>query len=221
MNSAATALFESLSPTAGKILITAERLFALHGVDGVSLREIARSAGQKNESATRYHFGSREALLTTILRYRQQPVNVRRQQLLDELLANGRQNDVRALLKVIVWPYAKLLKLDPEQSYYISLVNQLYSRHDYFTAVDKEDVRPALLQAFSLLADTLTGIPEPQRAERIRWVGLQMNHVVADWDYRRRNTPEEYPAESWGWRVDNLIDSLAGSLSAPCATSTT
>lgn len=207
----------SLTPTAEKILKTAERLFALHGVDGVSLREIARTAGQKNESATRYHFGSRDALLAAILDYRRTPVDARRQQLLDDLIANNRQHDVRALLKVIIKPFAELLKIAPEESYYISLVNQLYSRRDYFTAVEQEESRTALLQAFSLLSEALVEIPDPQRSERLFWVGLQMSHVVADWDYRRRNTPQEYPPEGWGWRLDNLIDYIASGLTAPCS----
>jgi len=206
-----------LTPTAEKILKTAERLFALHGVDGVSLREIARSAGQKNESATRYHFGSRDALLAAILDYRRTPVNARRQQLLDELVANKQQSDVRALLQVIIQPFAELLTITPEDSYYISLVNQLYSRRDYFTAVDSEESRTALRQAFSLLDEALVEIPAPQRAERLFWVGLQMNHVVADWDHRRRNFPQEYPPESWDWRLDNLIDYIASGLTAPCS----
>ena len=217
MTTSIDATTRSLTPTAEKILITAERLFALHGVDGVSLREIARSAGQKNESATRYHFGSRDALLAAILNYRRMPVNARRQQLLEELIADYQQDDVRALLKVIIRPFAELLEIAPEESYYISLVNQLYSRRDYFSALEPEESRAALMQAFSLLSDALTEIPAPQRSERLFWVGLQMSHVVADWDHRRRNSPEQYPAEGWGWRLDNLIDYLAGGLTAPCS----
>ena len=42
---------------------SAEQLFAAHGVDGVSLRQITREAGQRNTTALQYHFGSRDGLL--------------------------------------------------------------------------------------------------------------------------------------------------------------
>ena len=40
---------------------TAERLFAMNGVEGVTLREIQAEAGQSNSSVITYHFGSRPA----------------------------------------------------------------------------------------------------------------------------------------------------------------
>ena len=39
-------------------MVTAERLFAMNGVEGVSLREIQAAAGQSNSSVITYHFGS-------------------------------------------------------------------------------------------------------------------------------------------------------------------
>src|SRR5436309_1601566 len=44
------------------ILSVAERLFAEHGVDQVSLAQINREAGQRNRSAINYHFGSKQSL---------------------------------------------------------------------------------------------------------------------------------------------------------------
>ena len=43
------------------LMVTAERLFAMNGVEGVSLREIQAAAGQSNSSVITYHFGSRQA----------------------------------------------------------------------------------------------------------------------------------------------------------------
>jgi AcrR family transcriptional regulator len=45
------------------LLRTAVRLFAEHGVEGVSLREIGDAAGQGNKAVVHYYFGSREGLL--------------------------------------------------------------------------------------------------------------------------------------------------------------
>ena len=58
------------SASARRIVEVAERLFALHGIDGVSLRQIAAAAGTANNSAVNYHFGSKEGLIAAIFQYR-------------------------------------------------------------------------------------------------------------------------------------------------------
>ena len=45
------------------LINAAEELFAQSGIDGVSLRQINVTAGQKNSSAVHYHFGSKESLI--------------------------------------------------------------------------------------------------------------------------------------------------------------
>lgn len=49
------------------LLRAAERLFAERGVDAVSMREIAATAGQANHSAVLYHFNDKRALLNAVL----------------------------------------------------------------------------------------------------------------------------------------------------------
>lgn len=54
------------TPTRAKIMDAGERLFAEHGIHGAQLRDIVRAAGQANDSAIHYHFGSRTGLLAAI-----------------------------------------------------------------------------------------------------------------------------------------------------------
>jgi AcrR family transcriptional regulator len=68
--------------TRSKLIDTAERLFGQNGLDAVSLREIGRAAGQRNNSVTQYHFGTKEILLRSILAERLVPVNARMTELL-------------------------------------------------------------------------------------------------------------------------------------------
>jgi AcrR family transcriptional regulator len=69
--------------TRGNLLSAAEQLFAQRGVDGVSLREIARSAGAKNVIAVQYHFADRDGVLQGILDKHLPVVDARRHALLD------------------------------------------------------------------------------------------------------------------------------------------
>ena len=49
--------------TRERLLEHAIRLFARHGLEGVSLRTVMQSAGAKNTAAVHYHFGDRETLV--------------------------------------------------------------------------------------------------------------------------------------------------------------
>src|SRR5215472_3794191 len=68
--------------TKTKILNTAERLFAHHGVEATSLRAITAEAGV-NLAAVNYHFQSKEALLHAVIARRLDPINQRRLAMLD------------------------------------------------------------------------------------------------------------------------------------------
>jgi AcrR family transcriptional regulator len=53
--------------TRARLIRAAEQRFARDGVAGARISDIVRDAGQRNDSAVGYHFGSRQGLLTTIV----------------------------------------------------------------------------------------------------------------------------------------------------------
>jgi len=61
----------------------AGRLFAQHGVEGISLREIAFEAGQRNVSAVRYYFGDKLGLIDALIAERLGRVETARQRLVE------------------------------------------------------------------------------------------------------------------------------------------
>src|SRR5271154_6302809 len=68
--------------TKTRLLDTAERLFAHHGIEATSLRTITAEAGV-NLAAVNYHFQSKEALLHAVIARRLDPMNQRRLAMLD------------------------------------------------------------------------------------------------------------------------------------------
>jgi AcrR family transcriptional regulator len=56
----------------------------MHGIEGVSLREIATEAGQRNNSAVHYHFGDKQGLVDTLLSDRFTKVDRLRQRNIDK-----------------------------------------------------------------------------------------------------------------------------------------
>jgi AcrR family transcriptional regulator len=59
---------EDLSPTARRLLAAARRVLARDGFSGLTLEAITAEAGE-NKAAIRYHFGSKDALITTLVEW--------------------------------------------------------------------------------------------------------------------------------------------------------
>ena len=53
--------------TRHKFVRAAQKLYAEHSIDAVSLNQVTAAAGQKNRNALQYHFGNREGLIQAIL----------------------------------------------------------------------------------------------------------------------------------------------------------
>lgn len=59
---------EDLSPTARRLLAAAHRVLAREGFSGLTLEAITAEAGE-NKAAIRYHFGGKDALITTLVEW--------------------------------------------------------------------------------------------------------------------------------------------------------
>jgi AcrR family transcriptional regulator len=95
---------EAQAATKQSVFAAAERLFALHGFQNVSVRDITAAAGV-NLASVNYHFGSKDALLFEIFRRRTGELNRERARMLHE--ANDRhrgQPPVREILEAYFTP---------------------------------------------------------------------------------------------------------------------
>lgn len=95
-----------------QLVAAAEQLFAERGIDGVSLREITRVAGHRNNSALQYHFGDRTGLVRAVVDKHRLVTEPHRHQLLDDYEGLGRP-DLHALAAALVVPLAAKLA-DPD-----------------------------------------------------------------------------------------------------------
>ena len=91
-----------LNPTRERLINTAERLYALHGLDGVSLDRIRREAGEKNASALQYHFGSKAALLRAVFETRLSVIDRRRLQILGDMDESEHGRALRGCAEALV-----------------------------------------------------------------------------------------------------------------------
>ncbi len=85
----ATAASPPRSDAAEHLKAVALRLFAQRGVDGVTVRQIAEAAGQKNHAVVGYYFGSKEALVRAVIVDGARQIDNRRNAWLDSAEAAG------------------------------------------------------------------------------------------------------------------------------------
>ena len=95
---------ESQAATKAQVFAAAERLFALHGFQNVSVRDITAEAGV-NLASVNYHFGSKDALLFEIFRRRTAELNRERARMLHEASdRHGGAPPVRDILEAYFAP---------------------------------------------------------------------------------------------------------------------
>ena len=115
--------------TRQRLITAAEALFAVRGIDGVSLREINAASGLRNATALQYHFGDRAGLVRAVLAKHHAAVEAVRHGLLDEYREHA-VDDLRALAEALVRPSAAKLA-DPEGGrHYLRIHAEVLNRPD-------------------------------------------------------------------------------------------
>ena len=191
-DAASIADFDAGPLAATKTLVfgAAERLFAVHGFQKVSVRDITAEAGV-NLASVNYHFGSKDALLFEIFRRRTAELNRARARMLHEASdAHQGRPPVRAILEALITPPVRWLKPDGDRL--ISLQFIIRARSE-----GTEAMREALTRDVSHLrrfADALLAARPDLAPEDVYWrlhfvVGMIHNNRFAEFD--RLNTLSE------------------------------
>jgi AcrR family transcriptional regulator len=205
------------SPSALRLVVAAERLFALHGIDGVSLRQISAEAGSANNSAVHYHFGSKEGLIGAIFRHRlPQVISERR------LLATRCDpDDLRSRFEAHYLPVLNLA--EATDNHYVSFVEQLQRREMASGAHERN--LPELPEEGQRSRDDfrrdvdrlLPHLEEPLRRMRIAEAELLCLHAAADREQVVASAVAVAPFELF---VSSLLDGLTAFLAAPASDAT-
>jgi AcrR family transcriptional regulator len=192
---------------------TAERLFALHGIDGVSLRQIGAAAGVANNSAVQYHFGSKEGLVQAILLHRL-PHIIQRRKLLGLRTAG---DDLRAEVEAHLLPVIE--QAEDESSYYTMFLEQLMrygiNEHpfDELPTAYRESQRAYIERVGRMLGH----LPAALRPDRTNQASTICLHASADRERARHFGAKVVP---FALHVGELFDGLVGFLLAPVSEET-
>ncbi len=195
---------EQAEATRLRILTVAERLFAEQGVSSVSNRQVGEAAGQGNNTAVGYHFGTKNDLVRAIVQRHTAAMDTVRDDLLRRFDGSDRFRD---WVTCVVRPYTDHLAALGSPSWYARFAAQVMTEPRLRELAAAEYSESSLLVTISeRLHACLPGLPATVRAERD-----DMAHtLIVQWcAQRERNVTD------WNRTATGLIDVIEGIYLAP------
>lgn len=187
------------------------RLFAEKGVDGVTVREIAAAAGQKNHGAVGYYFGSKEALVREVIVDGAVELERLRNEALDRLEALGGPASVREVVDVLVFPASALT-----DEYYISFIALFGMTHRDLML---DALHPARNRAYgrclSHLRALLPSLSPAQQNQRFVFMGAYLSAVLAARARALADHSRDHPLWASGDGLEHFVQTVVALLEAP------
>lgn len=167
----------------GSMIEIAEKLIGERGLDAVSMRDVATAAGQRNNSAVQYHFGSRDGLVLQILRRRMDAINAQRAQFLAEADADGLGGDLPTLVRVLLDPLVGLVRDQPDAPHYARFLQRVGPV--MAPGMPEADVRSDSDGIVVRLMDALPHLPRRVAFERVDLAVQMFTGALAVYEDRR------------------------------------
>src|ERR1700716_1673916 len=172
---------ERASSTQEAILVAAERLYAEHGMFAVSNRQVSEAAGQGNNAAVGYHFGTKADLVRAIEERHRGPVEELREQLVTELLSSGGSGELRDWVACLVRPLTDHLEDLGNPTWYARFAAQAMTDPAYYNIIVKGALSsPSLVQVVDGINHCLPDLPADVRYERNVMARNLLMHTCAD-----------------------------------------
>lgn len=161
----------------------AEKLIGERGLDRVSMRDVATAAGQRNNSAVQYHFGSRDGLIRQVLRRRLTTLDADRQQRLAVIDEQGLGTDLTSLVRVLFEPIVELLRASPDATHYARFLQRVGPVMG--PEAPEVRLRTATDDVVVRLIDVLSHLPRRVAFERIDLATQMFTGALAVYEDRR------------------------------------
>jgi AcrR family transcriptional regulator len=174
---------EAQAATKAAVFNAAERLFALHGFQNVSVRDITAEA-KVNLASVNYHFGSKDSLLFEIFRRRTSELNRERARMLHEAAArHAGKPPVREILAAYFTPPLRWASPDNDRRISVQFIIRARSEG---TAEMREVLRNDVSH-LARFADALIAARPELPKEDIYWrlhfvLGMVHNNRFAEFD---------------------------------------
>lgn len=199
------------SRTRERIIRAAERVFARQGVDEANLRDINRLAGQANNSALHYHFGSRTALAQVVIDRHRTVIAAARAELVSALRIADPGPSVVDLVAAIVTPLAGRLGTESGRDY-LRIILHIRGRGELRERGPASDPLGADLHwIYTRLHESLDWLPGSLRNERLAAMGDMVLAALA----ARADIDDAESDVDLDTFVTNLVDMAVAAIETP------
>ncbi|MET8983126.1 TetR family transcriptional regulator [Streptomyces sp. NPDC004539] len=204
---------EQVTATREALLDAAERLFAEHGVHAVANRQISLAAGQGNNAAVSYHFGTKIDLVRALVRRHSTGIEVFRHAMLAGL---DDSSALRDWVECAVHPVVRHVESLGTPSWYGRLMAQLTADPGLraITADEFAAASPSMARLQDGMFRRSPDLPAEVHAERTSMTRHLITQMVAE---RERALCDGLPTTRASWRgaADGLVDAIVALWQAP------
>ncbi|MFC9427653.1 TetR/AcrR family transcriptional regulator [Streptomyces sp. NPDC056987] len=204
---------ERVAATREALLSAAERLFAESGVYAVANRQISEAAGQGNNAAVNYHFGTKADLVRAIVHSHAERIEGIRARMLADI---GDSVALRDWVACAVRPTTEHLEALGNPSWYARFIAQVTADPALYaiTAEEVSAVAPSTRAVQEGLIRCLPDLPAEVYAER----AAMTRHLITQMSVDRERALVDNastPRATWREAATGLIDAIVALWEAP------
>jgi AcrR family transcriptional regulator len=190
--------------------LDALRLFAERGIDGVSVRDIAAAAGQKNHGAVSYYFESKEALVREIVTDGASIIEEKRNSMLDEMEARGGPSAIREVMNAMIYPSLEPYK-GTEYDCWLRFTVMLNMTHrDIFRSAIGDQGNRGYQRCLAHLRRLMPPISMAEKNQRLMLLGSYISIILATRQTAMADTARDHKA----WLSESTVRQLAHTATA-------
>ena len=212
VTTARTVRADRATTTQEAILKAAERLYAEHGVYAVSNRQVSEAAGQGNNAAVGYHFGTKTDLVRAIEQKHRASIELLQERM---VASTGDSTDLRDWIACLVCSLTEHLAQLGNPTWYARFAAQALADPAYQKIVVRDALAsPSLVRVVDGITRCLPDLPMAVVSERNIMARNLLVHTCADFE-RAFADGANLPRTSWSAVGSGIIDAIVGLWQAP------
>ncbi len=203
-----------------QIMLAARHLFAKHGIDGVTLRQIVEASGQKNHGSVSYYFGTKEALVRELVAEGARLIDTRRNAQLDAIEAAGGPIGIVEIVEVLVYPSVGLAEeMGGGDDNYISFAFMMMLNHrDLFMAAVGERWNSGYMRCLEHLRRLMPEMPSEAKNQRFVFMGAYLGSILSLREIALMDRSRPHTTWSADSTLDHFVETICAMLEAPYET---
>lgn len=197
------------------IKLSARRLFAQRGIDGVTVREIVAASGQKNSGSLHYYFRTKEALVRELIMDTAQLIDERRNAALDQMEAHQGPQHLRQVLEILVFPSINLGEHNGEEDTYLRFISLLaLQNRPMLDEVLEGGLNTGYQRCLAHIRRLVTDVAPAVLEQRLVFMSIALRAILAAREASLERTGTAHAFWSAQGTLANLLTTLEGMLCA-------